>query len=221
MADLVVVEHDHVDAALLRPLQRGEAGRAAIDADDQAGAAVDEVVDRLDVRPVALEDAVWDVDARRAAERGEHAVQERRRRRAVDVVVAEDRHQLPRLDRIGEARRGDVHVGERGRVGEIALQRRRQEGGRRIQPHPAPGKHAGKALGGNAALRHGRRHSLAARVEPRQPGAPGARSRDAEEVPLRRPLFCESPHDSDYGPGSPAAEPSRGAFRILLCSSTS
>ena len=71
--------------------QRLEAGRAAIDADDQRRAAIDQLVDRLGIRPVALEDAVGNIDARRSAERGEHAVQERRRGRAVDVVVAEDR----------------------------------------------------------------------------------------------------------------------------------
>ena len=46
-SDLMVVEHDDVDAALLRPLKRIEAGRPAVDADDQRRAAIDQSVDRL------------------------------------------------------------------------------------------------------------------------------------------------------------------------------
>src|SRR5687767_14300614 len=97
-----MVNHQNVDLAVTRALQGGKAGRAAIDADDQAGAAVDQAVDRLRVGAVTLKNAVGDVDAGRAAERGEDAVEECRGGGAVHVVVAEDRHLPPGGDRVGE-----------------------------------------------------------------------------------------------------------------------
>ncbi len=112
-AHLVMIEHDDVDAARLRALQRIEAGRAAIDADDQPRALPGERVDRVDVGSVALEDAVGDVDARRRAERRKHIVEKRGGGRAVDVVVAEDRDRLVRNDSVGEPSSRFIHVDER------------------------------------------------------------------------------------------------------------
>ena len=89
----------------LRLGQRLDAGRAAIDRDQQRRAALGERADRLDVRAVALEHAVGNVDHRIEAAVAQKARQQRGRGRAVDVVVAEDRDALAAHDRVGDARR--------------------------------------------------------------------------------------------------------------------
>ena len=53
-----------------------------------------ERADRVDIRPVAFEQAVGDVDDRIDPGEAQEARQRRRRGRAVDVVVAEDRDRL-------------------------------------------------------------------------------------------------------------------------------
>ena len=73
------------------------AGRAAIDGDQQLGAALGERADRLDVRPVAFENPVGNMDDRVEPAVAQIAREQRRRGRAVDVVVAEDRDALAAL----------------------------------------------------------------------------------------------------------------------------
>ncbi len=68
------------------------------------------VVDGRRVRPVALDDAVGDVDAGVEPVAREEALHQRRRAGAVDVVVAEHGDALALDDGIGEARGGRVHV---------------------------------------------------------------------------------------------------------------
>ena len=67
----------------------------------------------LDVRPVAFEEPVGNVEDRVEPAGAQHAHQERRRGGAVDVVIAEDRDVLLALDGVGEARGRRRHVGER------------------------------------------------------------------------------------------------------------
>ena len=182
----MVVEHDNVDAARSGALQRLEAGRAAIDADDQPRALADERVDRLGVRPITLEDAIGNVDARDEPERCEHIMKERRGGRAVNVVVAENGDRLARQNSVGEPAGRNMHVGERGWVGKIALQRRRKVCGGILNTDPAPGEHARQTFRRNAALRDCRRDRLAALIEPRAPSASCERARNAEEIAVDR-----------------------------------
>ena len=102
---LVVVEHDRVEAEPRRFGERLVARRAAIDRDEQARALPGEGADRLDIGAVAFDDAVGDVDEERHAAGAQELAEQRRAAGAVDVVVAEDRHRLAALDRVGEARR--------------------------------------------------------------------------------------------------------------------
>ena len=87
LVGLVMVDHDDVEAEPPRLGQRLDAGGAAIDGDEQRRAALGERADRLDVRPVALEDAVGDVDDRieagaRAGSARAARTRSRRRRRS-------------------------------------------------------------------------------------------------------------------------------------------
>ncbi|MNT66118.1 hypothetical protein D3C72_2041550 [compost metagenome] len=93
-ADLVMVDDDHVDTAPCRHLKRLVAGRAAVDGDDEAGAVVDQLFDRLWVGPISLEDTIRDIDFRIEPEMLEEARHQRRRCGAVDIVIAEDHHLL-------------------------------------------------------------------------------------------------------------------------------
>ena len=110
LGGLVVVEHDRVEAEPRRLGERLVARRAAIDRDEQARALPGEGADRLDIGAVAFGDAVGDVDEERHAAGAQELAEQRRAAGAVDVVIAEDRHRLAALDRVGEARRRGRHV---------------------------------------------------------------------------------------------------------------
>ena len=96
---LVMVDDDDVEAELPGFRQRLVAGGAAVDGDQQLGAACRERADRLDVRAIALEDAVGNVDERIEASVAQERGEQRGRRGAVDVVVAEDGDLLARSSR--------------------------------------------------------------------------------------------------------------------------
>src|SRR5271157_3727110 len=107
-----MVEDDDVDVEL-KPaggLERFVARRAEIDGYDEAYAARGEARDRLGVGPVALGDAVRDMDDRLTAAGGEILLKERGAAGAVHVVVAEDGDALSPLDRELEALRRRLHV---------------------------------------------------------------------------------------------------------------
>ena len=91
LVGLMMVDRHHVEAELLRLGERLDAGGAAVDGHQQPRALLGERADRLGVRAVAFEQAVRNVDQRLDAGMAQELRQHRRRGRAVDVVVAEDR----------------------------------------------------------------------------------------------------------------------------------
>ena len=109
---LMVIDDDNVGAETARQRQRLVARRAAVDGDDQPGALVDQGFYRPGVRPIAFEQAIGNVDPRRRLVVLQKPLEQRRRTGAVDIIVAEDRDLLPRLDRVGETRGCLVHVAE-------------------------------------------------------------------------------------------------------------
>src|SRR5436190_18537307 len=68
LSPLMMVGDDQIDAALAGDLGLFNRSDAAIDADDQAGALVADLRDRLGVEAVALVDAVRDVEVGGPAE---------------------------------------------------------------------------------------------------------------------------------------------------------
>ncbi len=96
---LVVVGDHHLHPQLLRQPHLGDGGDAAIDGQQQAGAALGEALDVLRGQPVAVRDPVGDEPIAVGAEPAQGRDHERRGADAVDVEVAMDRDPLTRLDR--------------------------------------------------------------------------------------------------------------------------
>ena len=94
LVGLMMIDHDDVEAELARLRQRLMAGGAAIDRDEERRALRRERADRFHIRAIAFEQAIRDMDDRTTTAVAQVARQHRRRRRAVDVVVAEDRDRL-------------------------------------------------------------------------------------------------------------------------------
>ena len=94
VAALMMVDHDHRHAEPLRLGQRLEAGGAAIDGDQQRRALFGEHAHGFDVGAVAFENAIGNVNQRIEPAMAQMPRQQRRRGRAVDIVVAEDRDLL-------------------------------------------------------------------------------------------------------------------------------
>ena len=112
----------------------------------------------------------------------QEAREHRRRGRAVDVVVAEDRDRLAALDGVGEARRRRRHAGERVGIGHQARARSdRERPPTSSASTPRPASTRASSSGSAVALRDRERARVRALVEPVAPGAarsPSARRRE-------------------------------------------
>jgi len=108
-----------------------------------------------------------------------------RRGRPVDVVVAEDRDLFARHDRVGDARGGLRHVGQRVRVRHQPLHRRIEEFLDPVDLDLAPRKDTAEQLGHAVPLRHRQRARGRALVEAVAPRAPAHRTLDSEECGAR------------------------------------
>ncbi len=183
---LVMIDDDRVEPERLCAIQGDVARRAAIDADEQARALLAQHLDRGDVRAVALENAVGDVDETRTARRIEKAREQRRRTGAVDVVIAENRHRLAPLDRMNEPRHRRFHSLQRERLGHQRANRRVEILNGALVGDAAPGKHARKDIGMAVRLRDGERPRFAGDVEPRPPRPAQRGGRYAEDEAILR-----------------------------------
>ena len=112
----MMVEHHHVQAELLGLSERYIAGGATVDRHQQLHAALGERPDGVDVRPVTFENPVGNMHDRIEPALTQVAAQQRRRRRAIDVVIAEDRDAFLADHRVGETGRRRLHVGEHMRI---------------------------------------------------------------------------------------------------------
>ena len=107
-----------------------------------------------------------------------------RGRRAVHVVVAEDRHFFPADDRPRQSGRSRAHVGERRRIGQKLADGRVEKPLDGFGRNAAAGEHARGNLRHAMTLRDGKcRHLLAFR-QPMCPGGSGGRAAHAEEEAL-------------------------------------
>ena len=129
---------------------------------------------------------------------GEEAGHQRRRRRAVDVVVAEHGNRLPLLDRVGEPRRGGVHVAHAARVGHQRFESGIEHHGHVVERHAAPGQHAPQQLRQSVPLADRGGAQLRLAGEPLAPLIAARRRRDAQERRRgcrRLPPFAHRAHD--------------------------
>ena len=198
VAGLVMVDDDHGHAELARFGQRLEAGGAAIDRDQQRGALGRELAHRLDIGPVAFEDAVGNVDQRIEPAMAQMPGQQRRRGRAVDVVVAEDRDLLAARGRVGDALRGGLHLRHGVGIGHQLADGRIEKILDRVELDIAAGQHPRQHFRQLIALRDRQRPRRAARIEPVAPQFSRRRTRHAEK---RRRQFngksgCGKRHDA-------------------------
>ena len=161
------------------------AGRAAIERDDQRCARVDQLVDRRDIGAIALEDPVGDVDLRIEPEMPQVTRHQCAGTGSVDIVVAEQGDALVVGDRRRQARRQDIHVGERRGIRHQGTDRRREESLGLLGGHAASCHDARKDFGQPAALADHRSSTGGAEIEPVQPGAPGHGVLHIEEECLR------------------------------------
>ena len=144
----------------------------------------DQLAHRLGIGAIAFENAVGNVDLGGDVEMREKPLQQRRGRRAVDVVVAEDRHALAPHDRVGDARRGLVHVGQRGRVRQQVADRRIEEFLGVVRRHAARRQHARDDVGHAVSLRDRQRGGLLPLGEPMAPGHAARRLPHVQEEPI-------------------------------------
>ena len=121
---LVMVEHDRVEPQPRGFGQRLVARGAAIDRDQEFRPLPGQRADRLDVRAVALGDAVGDVDQGGRAAGAQVFGQKRGAAGAVHVVIAKNGDRLAPRRRLGEARRRRVHVAQNMRIGHEVAQAR-------------------------------------------------------------------------------------------------
>jgi hypothetical protein len=187
LVGLVMIDHDYVETELARLRERLVTGGAAIDRDQKRCTLRSERADRLRVRPVALEQAVGNVDKGMEPAMTQISPQRRRRRGAIDVVVAEDRDRLAARDGIGEPRRRVPHAGERVRVRHQRPHRRIEEACHRVHLDSAAGEDARQKLRHVVVpLRDRKRSRCGPLVQPVAPGAPASRAFHAEKEASRR-----------------------------------
>ena len=178
---LVMIEDDDVEPEPSGLGERLEADRAAIDGHDQARPLRLERRHRLDVRAVALDDAVRNMDQSLAAAGLEVFAEQRRAGRAVDVVVAENRHPLAPLDRSLQPRGRGLHFAHREGVGHQVAQGRIEMALDPLDPDTPASEDPRHQFVLAGDLRDRQRPRLPRRVEPRAPGAAGQGAFDIEE----------------------------------------
>ncbi len=116
---------------------------------------------------IAFKDAIGNIDAGRHAEMREKAVKQRRGRRAVDVVVAEDRHGPRPTLMAQQALRGLLAVGQQIRIRHQAADGRVKEGHSLVEADAAASKNAGNQIRQAVGLGDGQR------LVPGRPGRAG------------------------------------------------
>ena len=181
IAALMMIDDDHRHAEPPRFRQRLEAGGAAIDRHQQRGALVRQRAHRLDIGAVAFENAVGNVDQRIEPAMAQMPGQQRRRGRAVDVVIAEDRDLLAARRRVRNALGRGFHLRHGIGIGHQFADGRIEKVLDRVDLDIAPGQHPRQHFRQLIALRDRQRPRRAAGIEPVAPQFSGRRMRHAEK----------------------------------------
>ena len=129
----VMIDDDHLEPGLRGVRQRQMRRRAAIDGDDDPHALVAQAQQSRGVRAVALAQPVRDIDPGSRPDRRKEPRQQRRRGRAVDIVIAKDADRLAVVHRADEPRHGSIHVAQMRGIGQLVAQARRQEARRVVE----------------------------------------------------------------------------------------
>ena len=157
-----------------------------------------EHADSLDIGAIAFEDAVGNMDQRIEPAMAQMPGEQRRRGRAVDVVVAEDRDLLAANCRVRDAFGGGLHLRHGEGIGHQFADGRIEKILDRIDLDVAPGEHARQHFRQLVTLRDRKRARRTAGIEPVAPQLAGRGLRHAEK---RRRRFggecgCGKRHDA-------------------------
>ena len=177
----MVIDDDDIETTRLRFGKGSGTCCAAIDADEQSGAALGKRAHGLDVWAVAFEQAVGNMNNRLDAAVAKKTGKQRRRSRTVHIVVAEDRDTFSAHRCIRDPFRRLLHGREHKWIGHRALDGRIEKSVDRIGLDIAAGDDPSQELGQRVMLRDSQRPRSAAFVEPVAPGATRRRVFDAEE----------------------------------------
>ena len=190
LVGLMMVDDDDVETEPARLGKRFVAGGAAIDGDEQLGAALGEASDRFDVRSIAFENPIRNMDDRIEAASAQEAREQRGSRRAIDIIIAEDRDAFGTHDRVGKPRSRFRHGGDDVRVGHQPPHGRIEKALDLVGLNAAPGEDARKQFGNIVGLRNRESARGTALVEPVAPGAAARRTLDVEKEPRSRFWHC-------------------------------
>ena len=138
--------------------------------------------DRFEFGPIALEDAVRDMDHRIEPGGAQKSRQQRRRGCAVDVVIAEDRNFLASHRRVRDARCGVLHSREGVGIRHQPLHGGIEERLDVVHLDAASGENARQQFRRRVALRDRERAGAAALIEPRPPRSATRRSARRRET---------------------------------------
>ena len=116
------IDDDDLQSGRRRGLQGLESRDAAVDGNDQAGAFLLQAPQGGPIGAVSLDQAVGNVDPQVTPGSRRKALQEGGGSGPVDVIIAKDRNDLARRDRLGETLCRLIHIAQAGRVGHHALQ---------------------------------------------------------------------------------------------------
>ena len=169
LASLMMIDHDDRHAEPPRFRQRLETGGAAIDGDQQRRALPRERAHRVGIGAVAFEQAVGNVDQRIEPAMAQMPGQQRRRGRAVDVVIAEDRDLLTAHRGVRNALRRRFHLRHGIGIGHQFADGRVEKVLDAVDLDVAAGQHPRQHLRQLIALHDRERPRRAARIEPVAP----------------------------------------------------
>jgi len=119
VADLMMVQHEDVDLALVEKLDGLDGGGAAVDGEHDVGLELLKAfLEGHGAQAVAVVEAAGEVRSHGPAQLGQHLSKQRRGADAVHVVVAIDQQPLVVFSRLPEPLDGGVHVWNQERVGQ-------------------------------------------------------------------------------------------------------
>ena len=198
VAALVMVDHHYVHPEALRLRQRLDAGGATIDRDQERRAFVRKAAHGFDVRAIAFEDAVRNMDQRIETRVAQMPGQQRRRGGAIHVIVAENRNLLTARRRICDPLGGHFHVRHCQGIGQQLADGRIEKVFHRIDVDATPGDNPRQHFRHLIALCNRQCPRCAARIEPVAPDATGRRPLHTQKggAVLDGQCGCRERHDA-------------------------
>lgn len=178
---LVMIEHHHIRARLIRGRDGSGAVDPAIHRHDESSPPR-KIAHRIGIGAVALENPVGNIDFSVEAVMRKKALHHGRGNSPIDVIIAKDRHLLAAPHRVGQPFGSLVHVGQRCGIGQEIADGWIEKALCVIHIHAAPGEYTRHDFRNTVRLRHRQRSVLAPQIEPVLPGETARGAPDIEEI---------------------------------------